>query len=86
MVIGCGAGLSPFVRSILEAEQIIAVDRVVAPTTSCFTRRKSVSPEEALECVQKYAARTGQNGADSVLEAVGHPQAQRLARACASRG
>lgn len=82
VVIGCGAvGLSAICAAkYLGAEQVIAVDRVDSRRQRAASLgAKSVSPEEALECVQKFAARTGQNGADSVLEAVGHPLAQRLA-------
>ncbi len=82
VVMGCGAvGLSAICAArYLGAEQVVAVDRVESRLQRAATLGATVvSPEAAPDCVRELAARTGQGGADSVLEAVGHPLAQRLA-------
>jgi 2-desacetyl-2-hydroxyethyl bacteriochlorophyllide A dehydrogenase len=82
VVIGCGSvGLSAIVAARhLRAESVIAVD----PVESRRQRAKNlgaiaVSPEEAPALVADLAARSGRIGADSILEAVGQPDAQQLA-------
>lgn len=87
VVIGCGAvGLSAITAArFLGAETVVAVDPVES-------RRKraeslgagSVHPSEAEPVVMKLADRRG--GADSILEAVGNPEAQKLAFALVRPG
>jgi len=82
VVIGCGSvGLSAIVAArYLGAEAVIAVD----PVESRRQRAEqlgatAVSPEGSLALVADLAAKSGQIGADSMLEAVGQPAAQQLA-------
>lgn len=82
VVLGCGAvGLSAIVAAkYLGSEQIIAVDRIDS------RRRRAerlgaiaVSPEAALDVTHEAASTSRRVAADQVLEAVGLPDAQRLA-------
>jgi alcohol dehydrogenase len=82
VVIGCGSvGLCAIVAArFLGAETVVAIDplvwrRIRAAPLGAIT----VSPEEAPAIVAELAAKTGRIGADSVLEAVGNPLAQKLA-------
>ena len=82
-VIGCGAvGLSAVATALfLGAGTVLAVD----PVESRRLRAEklggiAVSPAEAAELVQSLARqKADRGGADSVLEAVGNPEAQKLA-------
>ena len=82
VVLGCGSvGLSTIVAArYLGAETIIAVDGVDSRRQRAATLGATVvSPDESLEIVQQSARPSGRGGADSILEAVGLPAAQRLA-------
>lgn len=82
VVIGCGSvGLSAIVAARhLGARTVIAVDPVPSRRLRAVALgATAVSPEEAAMRIEELAAKTRQIGADSVLEAVGHPSAQKLA-------
>ena len=83
VVIGCGAvGISAIVAAKhLGARTIIAVDQIdsrlelasqVGATATC-------DPNTAASVLERETQRTGQCGADAVMEAVGNSSAQRLA-------
>lgn len=82
VVIGCGAvGLCAVVAAkFLGAETVLAVDPVATRRSRAAEMGAiGVAPVEASSIVAEFAVRTGRVGADSVLEAVGSPSAQRLA-------
>jgi threonine dehydrogenase-like Zn-dependent dehydrogenase len=82
VVLGCGAvGLSAIAAArYLGAETVVAVDGVESRRKRAAELGAIVAtPDEAAQCVQELARATGRGGADSVLEAVGLPSAQRLA-------
>lgn len=82
VVIGCGAvGLSAIVAArFLGAEQIVAVDPVESRRAKAAELgAMTVTPEAARDLISQLAAPTGRQGADTILEAVGNPTAQKLA-------
>ena len=82
VVIGCGSvGLCAIVAARhLGAERVVAVDLVESrQRRASELGAMTASPDDAPALVSELAAKTGQIGADSVLEAVGHPSAQKLA-------
>jgi threonine dehydrogenase-like Zn-dependent dehydrogenase len=82
VVIGCGSvGLCAVVAAkFLGAETVLAVDPLVLRRIRAAPLgANTASPEEAPTIVAELAAKTGRIGADSVLEAVGNPAAQKLA-------
>lgn len=82
LVIGCGSvGLCAIVSArFLGAETILAIDPVESRRNRASRLGAiAVSPEGSPTIVAELAAQTGRIGADSVLEAVGNPAAQKLA-------
>lgn len=82
VVLGCGSvGLSAIAAArYLGAETVIAADGVAQRRERARQLgAEAVSPAEVLELVQAAAGKDGRGGADSVLEAVGLPAAQKLA-------
>ena len=82
VVLGCGAvGLSAIAAArYLGARSVLAVDGVASRRNRAAELGAVVAtPDEALQRVQELASPTGRGGADSVLEAVGSPEAQQLA-------
>ncbi|MDA0586495.1 MAG: alcohol dehydrogenase family protein [Planctomycetota bacterium] len=82
VVIGCGSvGLCAIVAArFLGAETVLAIDPVESRRhRAAELGAVAVSPDEAPTIVAELAARTGRIGADSILEAVGNPAAQKLA-------
>ncbi|MFP6765894.1 MAG: alcohol dehydrogenase catalytic domain-containing protein [Planctomycetaceae bacterium] len=82
VVIGCGAvGLCAVVAAqYLGAETVIAVDPIESRRRrAAELGARAASPEDVPALVAELASPSGRGGADSVLEAVGNPAAQRLA-------
>ena len=82
VVLGCGAvGLSAIASAqFLGATTVVAVDQVASRRERAAQLGAIVSDvENAASVVAELASVRGQIGADSVLEAVGNPAAQRLA-------
>jgi len=82
VVIGCGAvGLCAVVSArFLGADTVIAVDPVESRRRrAAELGATAASPEDVPDLVAELASPAGRVGADSVLEAVGSPAAQRLA-------